>query len=74
MKSMHQLQSELLSKARWDGGYPKAVHMGMGTIALANSAEEEREMRRGTVIAHLVGIPLGLVLGLALACLPWLLS
>ena len=35
MKSMEQMQNEILRKARWDGGWPRAVHMGMGIIALA---------------------------------------
>jgi hypothetical protein len=46
MKTMQQMQSEIISKARWDGGYPKAMHMGLGVIALARDEQHERELRK----------------------------
>ena len=46
MKSMKKIQSEMLAKAVWDGAYPKAIHMGLGIIALADNAEEEYKLKK----------------------------
>lgn len=42
MKSMKQMQDEMLAKCRFDGSYPRPIHMGMGIIALAHDEEQER--------------------------------
>jgi len=51
MKSMKQIQSEMLAKARWDGGYPKAIACLPGIIRLAYSKEEEDEIRKDELFA-----------------------
>ena len=40
MKSMEQMQDEMLAKCRFDGSFPKPVIMGLGCLALANNQEE----------------------------------
>lgn len=71
MKSMAQMQAEMLARARWDGGYPKAVHMFPGLIAMAHSEEEERRLRRSNVRILLTAIPAGIALPLLVA---WLIG
>lgn len=68
MKSLKQMQCEILERARWDGGYPRAVVMGMGCIALAYTPEEFASMNKtqGVLMAIYAG---GLLIPpLALAC------
>lgn len=62
MKSMKKMQDEILSQARWDGGYPKAVHMGLGIIALAHSKEEEERMNRETMQIHIWGLVVPIII------------
>lgn len=45
MKSMRETQAEMLRGCRWDGGYPKVMHMGLGIIAVARDAEEESQLQ-----------------------------
>lgn len=46
MKSMRQMQDEMLAKARFDGGYPRVVLMPFGIVALANNEEEYEALRK----------------------------
>lgn len=46
MRTMAEMQADILRRARFDGGYPKVIHMGMGTICLARSKEHEARIRR----------------------------
>ena len=72
MKSMEQMQAEMLSKARFDGGYPKPVIMGMGVLALAKDEEEYKRLTRESEIAHLVfAIGLVMVLVVFLGAVMW---
>ena len=68
MKSMEQIQRELLAKARWDGGWPRAVHVGLGCVALAHSQEEYDRIKRGDRIAWCVS------LAIALAAIPLIVA
>jgi hypothetical protein len=71
MKSMQQMQQEMLIKARWDGGYPRVVMMPLGVIALARDEAEYIELIDHSELAINVfcvgllvmcGIPLALLL------------
>lgn len=37
--NMVKMGEKILEKARWDGGWPRAVCMGMGNIVLAKDQE-----------------------------------
>lgn len=66
MKSIRQMQKEMLSKAKFDGTYPKAVIMGLGVIALAyNDDEYKRLTKSSNLLSIFFGIGLILI---------WLLS
>lgn len=56
MKTMTQMQAELLEKATWDGSYPKAVHMIPGIIVLARNAEHEERLMRSNLRGLIIGI------------------
>ena len=60
MKSTEQLQSEMLKKARFDGGFPRAVIVGPGIIALAKNDGEYERLRRHGVISHAI-LGIGLI-------------
>ncbi len=59
MKTMAQMQSEMIAKAKFDGGYPRAVIMPIGIIALANNEDEFNKLKRESEIEHLI---LGVIL------------
>jgi hypothetical protein len=65
MKTMREVQEKILSKARWDGGWPRAVHMGMGIIALAKDESDLKSLRRQRNLSYLAGAILGVVLTVA---------
>lgn len=67
---MKQMQEEIIAKARWDGGYPKAIIVGIGFVRLVRSPEEEREAYRVDRWCWIIGIVGGIALGTALF---WLL-
>lgn len=46
MKSMKQMQDEMLSAAKWDGGYPRAVCMFPGIVALAYDEAQWKYLNR----------------------------
>lgn len=53
MKSMTQMQNELLEHAKFDGTYPKPVVLPFGILALAKDEEEFTELNRESYRAHL---------------------
>lgn len=61
MKTMKQMQDEMLKKARFDGGYPKPVIMPIGVIALAKNEEQYQKLQQISYRAHMV-MAVGLVL------------
>lgn len=57
MKSMAQMQNEMIAKADFTGGYPRVVHVGMGIIALAHNKKElDRLQRDGLIEAIVFGV------------------
>ena len=72
MKSMRQMQNELLSKCKFDGSYPKPVVLFPGVIDLArNEAEHKALMRQveiecyvflGAAVVILIAFPVILCL------------
>ncbi len=46
MQSMNQMQEKMLKQARWDGGWPRAVYMIPGLVALARNEEELQNLQR----------------------------
>lgn len=56
MKSMKQMHDALLSKARWDGGWPRPIVVGPGIIALARSQEHYDALLRSSRSAHVWGV------------------
>lgn len=46
MKTVEQMQDDILRATKWDGGYPKAVALLGGVVCLVRSAEQEAAMRR----------------------------
>lgn len=72
MKSMQKMQAEMLGKARWDGGYPKVIYMGMGMIALARSEAEEKQLKRDAMRCMAIGVATGAVI--FVAGIVWALS
>lgn len=64
MKSMAQMQAEMLAKARWDGGYPRAVCLFPGIVAFAHNEEEWNRYNRENEIGMWIFIG-GLLLGAA---------
>lgn len=63
MKSMGQMQNEMMAKADFSGGYPRVVHMGMGIIALAHTKKEFDELQREAMIGVVI-IGVGLLVSL----------
>jgi hypothetical protein len=73
MKSMRQMREELLAQARWDGGYPKAIFMACGVVALARNAEEEAKFKRENEIGEKIIVIGSLIVAVGfLAALVWL--
>ncbi len=63
MKSMAQMQNEMIAKADFTGGYPRVVHVGMGIIALAHDKQEfDRLQRDGLIGAIVFGVGLFVIL------------
>ena len=54
MKSMAQMQNEMLKKSDFTGGYPRIVHVGMGIIALANNKDEMDKLQRDNFIGAII--------------------
>lgn len=69
MKSMKQMQSEILGKARWDGGWPRAVHVGMGVVALAKDQEHYNALVKSSMRANIWGVVIGIAASLAAVAL-----
>ena len=67
MKTMKQMHEEILSKARWDGGWPRVICVGPGIIALARDQAHYDELRRSSNAAALWGAITGLAIGAAVA-------
>ena len=75
MKSTAQMQSEMLKKARFDGGFPRAVIVGPGIIALAKNEEQYKRLRRHGAISHaILGTGLLVICILLLSYLGWFMS
>jgi hypothetical protein len=69
MQTMEQMQNEMLKKARWDGGYPKAIHVGLGIIALAHNEDDEKRLRKNAMVTSIIyGIALVGVCLFGIAC------
>jgi hypothetical protein len=57
MKSIEQMQMDVLRKARWDGGYPRAVYIFPSGVKLAHTPEEfERDKRFSRRCAAFFGL------------------
>ena len=75
MKSMAQMQAEMLAKARFDGGWPRVVQHFGGALQLCHNQDEYDRARRFVkveiliALIGLVGIALFSVSALALAAL-----
>lgn len=54
MKSMVQMQNEMIAKADFTGGYPRVVHVGMGIIAIAHNKKELDRLQRDGLIGAIV--------------------
>lgn len=52
MKTMIQMQDEMLAKCKFDGSYPKPVILPLGVLALAHNKEQEDELLRQSDICH----------------------
>jgi len=64
VKSMEQMQSEMLSHARWDGGYPRPVCMFPGIVALAYDEKQWKELNRANMVGIIIycgGLGLGAI-------------
>jgi len=64
VKSMKTMQDGILSKAKFDGTYPKIVHMGMGIIALAKNQDDFDRLSRSrehTLVFAVVACSLGAI-------------
>ncbi len=71
MKSMKQMQDEMIAKARWDGGYPRAVCLFPGIVALAHSEEEYQRLRTQDARAFLWALCILFVAGAGIALMFW---
>lgn len=71
MKSMTQMQNELLAEARWDGGFPRAVCLFPGVVALAYTEEEYRRLCTQDARAILWALCTLLVAGAGIALMLW---
>lgn len=54
MKTMAQMQDEMLAKARFDGGYPRHVVLHFGILALAKDEEEYKSLMRENAICSAI--------------------
>ena len=63
MKTMQQMQNEMLKEARFDGGYPRPVVLPFGILALAKNEEEWNDLMRQSDITHAV-LGIGIVAAL----------
>lgn len=73
MKSMEQMQSEMLAQARWDGGYPRAVCLFPGIVALAHDEKQWNQLNRQNEIGLMIYIGCLLLgaLGIAIWMIFW---
>lgn len=62
MKSMNEIQNEMLKDCRFDGGYPKPMHVGMGILRVAKSKEEEEQINKETFWIHVIGFGSAIIL------------
>lgn len=62
MKSMQSMQEEIFSKARFDGGWPRAVLVGVGCVALAHNQKEYDSLRRDNAVGWIVGAVLSIII------------
>ena len=62
MKSIEQMHNEILIRANFDGGWPRAVIVGPGIIALAKNKYEYERLCKSSAFATLAGVILGLVI------------
>lgn len=53
MKTMQQMQSQLLAQAKFDGTYPKPVVLPFGILALAKNEKEFTKLTRESYRAHI---------------------
>lgn len=65
LKTMQQMQDEMLKKARFDGGYPRPVIMPIGVLALAKNEKQYKEMKRFSQISHVI---FGVVMIMVIVC------
>jgi preprotein translocase subunit Sec61beta len=70
MKSMQEMQNEILRNARFDGGWPRAVVMFPGIVALAYDEEEEKQLKSNERFAIWFGVAFGLIIWIAI-CFFW---
>ena len=63
MKTMQQMQGEMLTKARFDGGYPRPVVLPLGILVLAKDEQEFNRLMRHSYVTHLV-LAVGIFLAL----------
>jgi hypothetical protein len=75
MKSIKQIQNEMLAEARFDGGYPRAVLLPIGVIALARTEDEFRQLCKYRdilmygLLLGVVAISVGTIAALVWVCL-----
>lgn len=60
LKSMTQMQAEMLAKARFDGGWPRVVHHFGGVLQLCHDQEEYERARRSVKVEILIAL-IGLI-------------
>ena len=66
MKSMEQMQEEMLSRCYKKGGWPKPVHMGLGIMALAFNQDQYEELKKSAVSSMITGLALAVIFGIIL--------
>ncbi len=71
MKSVKQMQDEMIAKARWDGGFPRAVCLFPGIVALAHTEEEYRRLRTQDARAFLWALCILALAGAVIATMFW---
>lgn len=65
MKTLKQMQDELIAQAKWDGGWHRLVIMGPGVIKLCrNQKDYDRSIRFSLVVHSIYAI--GLLIATAL--------
>jgi len=63
MDSMRDIQERMMKGCRWDGGYPKVIHVGMGIICRVDSKAEEDAVYKQTLYGNLIAITLVIIGG-----------